>query len=538
MKKGIILTVMLITNFLTVVNLFANSVTIEPKEQKVYKKGDTATVTITVSKKFTIKGIEVTEDSGMVFSKSGVPGFDIQDYVSTEGKETVTCDVTFTEYSEKKNDKAIKVTFSADGEKDVSDSASATVIPKVVFDEDPVYVAWKDQGIYDGNANLTEDSTKDNLIWTISPTGGEHATIDENGKVTFGTIGATYTITATHQEATSATDEMTLHVIELLDVTSDTDFVGKKGDVKIYACEKKRENVNFIATIKPALSEIPRDIIEWDGEEIQVSALEATITRRNEKAQGKMIKVTCGDITKELKQFIFRRKKLKKVTVKANVQRDDSIVNGSFGMIDRADARDSKLIRLRIYYVDGKGWHYDLRERKYDLPWGINANNRVNISAVTVNTIPFPLGFNMNAQTYNTEKKKLKKAEKNFELRIFTPYGKTGRWNYWSESLTIRHENFHLTDWQPRYKKQVQKKENIIEKIVNPVTLKNLSYLKALAEKRNDISKSLDGGYTAAVVDYKGGGGNGNNHEVRAYRDGAPSYIALRRRILRKIRNP
>lgn len=105
--------------------------------------------------------------------------------------------------------------------------------------------------------------------------------------------------------------------------------------------------------------------------------------------------------------------------------------------------------------------------------------------------------------------------------------------NYWSEALSKRHEHYHINDWRPRYKKQVRKKEVVIETITNAVTLKNLTYKKAYNEKENAIFQHLLAGFLDAVIDYKGSA-EGVEHEKRAYRDGAPRYITLRNLILAK----
>ena len=97
------------------------------------------------------------------------------------------------------------------------------LVVKVEFIKDEKKIDWEEEGAFNAKALLTDDSDKENVIWTISST--PSATIDNDGEVTFSSDNiyeteseGTYTIIATHQELATCKDNLTLKVVAYLKV--------------------------------------------------------------------------------------------------------------------------------------------------------------------------------------------------------------------------------------------------------------------------------------------------------------------------------
>lgn len=152
--------------------------------------------------------------------------------------------------------------------------------------------------------------------------------------------------------------------------------------------------------------------------------------------------------------------------------------------------------------------------------WGVKGDGEADVVDPGAN--PFPLGKGMPAASTEAQKKAKAKAD-------LTPdaSGRAPRTAYWSEALTVKHETFHMDDWESNYAiPKLGEAETWIEAQTADVTVTSLSPTGALnAKKAAFDTKVTDKAVEANFLYFP-------PREDRAYADGKAEYQNLANAII------
>lgn len=160
---------------------------------------------------------------------------------------------------------------------------------------------------------------------------------------------------------------------------------------------------------------------------------------------------------------------------------------------------------LEAYY-DNKKWNFGFESSSYAVKWGTDSGGRADVSDPAAN--PFPLGKGMPAAS----------------TADLTPdaTGRVPRTAYWSEALTVKHEIFHMDDWEGNHARPaLGKAETWIEAQTESVTVTTLSPAGVIAAKKLAFDAKVTAEALDAYTDYS------EEAEKRAYADGKAAYQDL-----------